>query len=199
MVETLNCKLHEKTIEVPFFCTQVNVNVRCFFCVYCRLGQSASLKFELSSTTYQILNCCLQLNAFWIVVCNLPDFELSSATYQILNCRLQLTRFWIVVCNLSDFELSSATYQILNCLLQLIRFWIIVCDLHNFELSSATYQIFRHVFLRDEVTCGPVGIHQVPVLINVHSIPAMVVFCALELVPGTVVKSLSEPSQHGTV
>jgi len=133
MVETLNCKLHEKTIEVPFFCTQVNVNVRCFFCVYCRLGQSASLKFELSSTTYQILNCCLQLNAFWIVVCNLPDFELSSATYQILNCSLQLIRFWIVICNLPDFELSSATYQILNYRLRLTQFWIVICNLPDFQ------------------------------------------------------------------
>ena len=114
------------------------------FFVYCRLGQSASLKFELSSTTYQILNCCLQLNAFWIVVCNLPDFELSSATYQILNCHLQLTRFWIVVWNLPDFELSSATYQILNCSLQLIRFWIVICNSPDFELSSATYQILNY-------------------------------------------------------
>ena len=59
-----------------------------------------------------------------------------------------------------------------------------------------TDQIFRHVLLRHEVSRGPVGVNQVPVGVNEHGIPAVVVLVALELVTRSVVKAFGKASQH---
>ena len=49
------------------------------------------------------------------------------------------------------------------------------------------YQIFWHIFLRDEISCCPMRINQVPLSIDMNGIPAVVVLGALELVSGSVV------------
>lgn len=61
-----------------------------------------------------------------------------------------------------------------------------------------THQVFGHVFLGDKVARGPVGVNQVPVVVNVHCVPAVVVFGALELVAGAVVQTLGKSCQHRT-
>lgn len=65
-------------------------------------------------------------------------------------------------------------------------------------MYTHTHQVFGHVFLRDKVSRGPVGVNQVPVVVNIHCIPAVVVFGALELVTGAVVQTLGKSCQHRT-
>ena len=63
-------------------------------------------------------------------------------------------------------------------------------------LFMPTDQIFRHVLLRHEISRGPVGVDQVPVGVDEHGIPAVVVLVTLELVTRSVVKAFGKASQH---
>ena len=69
----------------------------------------------------------------------------------------------------------------------------------NCDSFIPTNQIFGHVFLGHKVSRGPVGVDQVPVGVNEHGIPAVVVFVALEFVTGSVVKAFCKASQHHRV
>lgn len=69
---------------------------------------------------------------------------------------------------------------------------------HEVKVIVFIHQVFGHVFLRDKVSRGPVGVNQVPVVVNIHCIPAVVVFGALELVTGAVVQTLGKSCQHRT-